>query len=225
MRYWIIVSDRVDALSMRERGIIFAATAFMLIASVNELLLAPLWEKQKVLSAQVVQKQEYIKEQQAQRQHLLQARNDDENSPLRQHFEELKQQLQGQSEHLDEQGARLTAPSMMAELLGRVLSQNERVQLVELKTLPVAPLNAKPSVDGAVMPVSANGGARQLFKHGVQISVRGSYIDLLRYTAALENMPARMFWGEASLSVEKYPDAVLKLTVYTLSLEQTWLAI
>jgi MSHA biogenesis protein MshJ len=34
-----------------------------------------------------------------------------------------------------------------------------------------------------------------------------------------------MFWGEVSLSVEKYPDAVMTLTVYTLSLDKTWLTV
>jgi MSHA biogenesis protein MshJ len=48
---------------------------------------------------------------------------------------------------------------------------------------------------------------------------------LLRYVTALEKMPAQMFWGEANLSVEKYPDAVFTLTVYTLSLDKTWLAV
>jgi MSHA biogenesis protein MshJ len=59
----------------------------------------------------------------------------------------------------------------------------------------------------------------------VSITVRGGYLDLLRYITALEKMPAQMFWGEVNLSVEKYPDAVFTLTVYTLSLDKTWLAV
>ena len=55
--------------------------------------------------------------------------------------------------------------------------------------------------------------------------MRGSYLDLLRYARALESLPTQMYWGEASLSVERYPDAVLTLTMYTLSLDQTWLTI
>ena len=33
------------------------------------------------------------------------------------------------------------------------------------------------------------------------------------------------FWGEASLTVEQYPDAVLTLTLYTLSLDKIWLQV
>jgi len=48
---------------------------------------------------------------------------------------------------------------------------------------------------------------------------------MLNYLAALEKMPAQMFWGEISFSVDKYPDAVLTLTLYTLSLDKTWLTV
>jgi MSHA biogenesis protein MshJ len=66
---------------------------------------------------------------------------------------------------------------------------------------------------------------KQIYKHGVRITVRGSYLDLLSYAAALEKLPEQMFWGEAKLSVEKYPDSLFTLTLYTLSLDKTWLKV
>jgi MSHA biogenesis protein MshJ len=222
-RYWILARDKVDALSLRERAIIFAAVAMMLVSLVSEVLLAPLHAKRKALSAQVVQQQEQTKALQAQLQNLLQARRDDEQSPLRQRLEQLRQQLREQADYLDERREHLVAPGRMAEVLGRVLQENRRVQLVELKTLPVGPLIEKPAAGAAVQPVAADG--RQIFRHGVQITVRGSYLDLLAYASALENLPTQMYWGDASLSVERYPDAVLTLTMYTLSLDQAWLTI
>lgn len=223
-RYWIIARDKVGALALRERAIIFAAVALVLVAMVSELLLAPLQAKQKKLSDQVVQQQEHAKELQAKLQSLLQAQRDDANSPLRVRLQQLRQQLQEQSDYLDERREHLVAPDSMAEMLGSVLRENHRVQLVELKTLPVSLLVEKPQAEEAVKPVAAD-KQRQIFKHGVQISVRGSYLDLLAYASALENLPTRMYWGDASLSVERHPDAVLTLTVYTLSLDQTWLTI
>ncbi len=219
--YWIMARHKVDALSLRERAIVFAAVAMMVVSLFSEVLLAPLQAKRKVLSAQVVQQQEQTKALQAQLQNLIQARRDDERSPLRQRLDQLRQQLQEQAEHLDERREHLVAPGKMAEVLGRVLHENRRVQLVELKTLPVSPLIEKP--ESAVQPAAA-GGSR-IFKHGVQITVRGGYLDLLAYANALEKLPTQMYWGDASLSVERYPDAVLTLTMYTLSLDQTWLTI
>lgn len=223
-RYWIIARDKVGALSLRERVIVFAAAAMVLVSLVSEVLLAPLHAKRKVLAAQVVQQQEQTKALQAQLQNLLQARRDDEKSPLRMRLEQLRQQLQEQADYLEERREHLVAPGKMTEVLGGVLRENRRVQLVELKTLPVGPLIEPPPAGAAAQPVAAD-GRRQIFRHGVQISVRGSYLDLLAYASALENLPTQMYWGEASLSVERYPDAVLTLTMYTLSLDQTWLTI
>jgi MSHA biogenesis protein MshJ len=220
-RYWILARDKVDALSLRERAIVFAAIAMMLVSLVSEVLLAPLHAKRKILSVQVVQQQEQTKALQAQLQNLLQAKRDDEHSPLRQRLEQLRQQLRDQADYLDERREHLVAPGRMAEVLGRVLHENRRVQLVELKTLPVGPLIEKPTA--AVQPAAADG--RQIFRHGVQITVRGSYLDLLAYANALEGLPTQMYWGDASLSVDRYPDAVLTLTMYTLSLDQIWLTI
>jgi len=241
-RYWERVRAAIDDMSLRERAMIFVAAAFAVISLMNVILLDPLLARQKMLSAQVVQQQEKMKELQAQMQSLLQAKRDDEHSPLRERLAQLKQQLHEQDGYLQSRRDRLVEPDKMADLLKRVLDKNGRLQLVELKTLPVSLLIEKPQAgDSAVQATAANspdgplrqaqgtqkqqGSQKQIFKHGVRITVRGGYLDLMRYVTALEKMPAQMFWGEASLSVEKYPDAVFTLTVYTLSLDKTWLAV
>lgn len=229
-RYWELVRGKIDGMSLRERAVIFLAAAFVVVASVNAALLNPLLAKQTVLSAQLVQKQEKMKELQAQLQAHSQARHDDQHSPLRIRLAQLKQQLQEQDGYLQSRSDRLVEPDKMAGLLEQVLNKNDKLQLVELKTLPASLLVEKPQ---AAMPQAADSPAgqkqpdlqKQVFKHGIQITVRGGYLDMLRYLAALEKMPAQMFWGEISLSVEKYPDAVLTLTLYTLSLDKTWLTV
>jgi len=197
-------------------------------------LLDPLLARQKMMSAQVVQQQEKMKELQVQMQNLLQARRDDEHSPLRDRLAQLSQQLQEQDSYLKSRRDRLVEPNKMADLLKQVLGKNGRLQLVELKTLPVSLLIEKPQAADIKSQATAahspdgksqTGSQQQIYKHGVSITVRGGYLDLMRYVTALEKMPAQMFWGEASLSVEKYPDAMFTLTVYTLSLDKTWLAV
>ena len=220
-RYWEFARNKIDGMSLRERATIFLAAAFVLVALVNAMLLDPLLAEQKALTAQVVQQQEKMKELQAQIQGVLQAKSDDERSPLRARLVQLKQQMQGQDGYLQSRHERLVEPDKMASLLEQVLSKNGKLQLVELKTLPASPLAEKKSSSGADLSV----GQKQIFKHGIQITVRGGYLDMLHYLAALEKMPAQMFWGEVSMGVEKYPDAVLTLTLYTLSLDKTWLTV
>lgn len=238
-RYWGLAHTRIDDLSLRERAMIFAAAAFVVIALMNALLLAPLSNKQKMLSAQMVQQQEKVKALQGHIQNLLQARQDAEHSPLHVRLAQLKQQLQEQDHYLQSHRDRLVEPDKMASLLEQVLNKNDKLQLVSLKTLPASPLLEKQPAGGSETNLAGTdlpgepkqpgsyqrGAQKQIFKHGVQITVRGSYMDMLRYVTALEKMPAQMFWGEASLSVKQHPDATLTLTLYTLSLGKIWLTI
>ncbi len=224
-RYWELARTRIDDMSLRERAMIFAAAGFVVISLINSILLDPLLAKQRILSAQVIQQQEKMKELQAAIQSLLQARRDDENSPLRMRSAQLKQQLHDLDGYLQNRRSRLVEPDKMAGLLKQVLSKNGGLQLVEMKTLPVSPLIEKSEAENGAGQSAAHDGQKQIFKHGVQISVRGGYLELLRYVSALERMPAQMFWGEVSLKVEQYPYSVLTLTLYTLSLDEIWLTV
>jgi MSHA biogenesis protein MshJ len=61
-----------------------------------------------------------------------------------------------------------------------------------------------------------------LYRHGVELSVEGSYADLLSYLQALEALPQQLLWGNLELKVEQYPRVVLTLRLYTLSLASAW---
>ncbi|MBI5889665.1 MAG: type II secretion system protein M [Nitrosomonadales bacterium] len=219
---------KVDGMSLRERVLIFFAAAFLLVSLINALFLEPLLDRQKKLSAQVVQQQEKMKEVQSQIANLLQAKQADANSPQRERIRVLRQQLDEGASYLKERRDKLVPPEKMAALLEQVLNKNGRLQLVALETLP-ASLLIEPAADAATAQaesaVEAIGSDKQIYKHGVQITVRGSYADLLQYLTALEGLRTQMFWGVAKMEVIKHPTVELTLTLYTLSLDKTWLQV
>lgn len=226
--YWEKLSSQIERLSLRERALIFAAAAFLLVSLVNSLLLDPLFARQKLLSAQTVQQQEKTKEIQAQVEGLLQAKRSNETSPLRQHLKQLRQQLAEGDAYIQGRKDRLVPPEKMAGLLEQVLNRNGRLQLVKLQTLPVTPFVEESDGSKGIVsppPQIPEAAGKQIFKHGVQITVRANYLDMLDYLVALEHLPSQMYWGVAQMTVIKYPMAELTLTVYTLSLDKTWLRI
>jgi MSHA biogenesis protein MshJ len=217
-QHWENLIKKVDGLSLRERALTFAAAAAILIALTKTLFLDPLLVEKNKKSTQLVQQQEKMKAVQAQIDASSQARKDIENSPLHQRVEQATQQLADGDVYLQGLSDRLVAPEKMAELLEQVLNKYGRLQLINMHTLPVAPLTMEKPGTTAVLD-------KQIFKHGVQMTVRGSYLDLLQYLTELEQLPTQMFWGKVDMKVEKYPEVVLTLTVYTLSLDKTWLKI
>jgi len=208
-------------MSLRERALVFAAVAFALVSIINTFLLDPLLAQQKRLSSQVVQQQEKMKELQSQLNALLQAKQADEHAPQRARIMQLKEQIAAGEAYLKEKRDRLVPPEKMAELLEKMLSKNKRLQLIELNTLPVSQfIETQDRGSPAEQP-----SKRQIYKHDVKLTVRSRYLDLMQYLTALEKLPTEMFWGMASMEVVKYPDAELTLTLYTLSLDKTWLQV
>ncbi len=218
-QYWVLACNKVDDMTLREQVILFFTAAFVVIAIFNMLLLNPLAVRKNALSAKLALQQGKINELQIQIGNITQAKRNEAHSPLRIHLEQLNGQLREQQAYLQKLANRLVEPKKMAALLEQVLAKNGKLQLISLKTLPVSLLVDK-DVEGKNVL-----GAQLLFKHGVQLVVRGSYADMLQYMEALEKLPTQLIWGMAALNVEKYPDAMLTLTLYTLSQEKTWLAL
>ncbi|HEU0187971.1 MAG TPA: type II secretion system protein GspM [Gallionellaceae bacterium] len=223
---WEKFSSKVGAMSLRERALVFVAAAFLLISLINTFLFDPLLLKQKNLSSQVVQQQEKMKEIQAQIEAIQQARGMQDQSPQRQQLGSLLQELAEGDAYLSSNREKLVPPEKMADLLRQVLEKNANLQLLSLQTLPVTPLleNENAATKSGVA-TTTSAAAAQIFKHGVVITVRGNYLDLLQYLAALERLPTQMFWGKAKMEVVQHPAAELTLTLYTLSLDKTWLQV
>lgn len=58
---------------------------------------------------------------------------------------------------------------------------------------------------------------KTIYKHGVEITVRGNYAQLVSYMEKLQKYPKRVFWSEAKVTTQSYPVSVLRIVIYTLS--------
>ena len=114
-----------------------------------------------------------------------------------------------------------------------LLKQGCRIIVVACNTASAAALKplraAFPDVpfvgmEPAVKPAAPTGSG-QIYRHGVEIAVSGSYLDLLAYLKDLEKLPNQLYWGKLELSAAAYPQVTLKLSVYTLSLNLAWLVV
>lgn len=232
---WQGLADRVDAMSLRERALIFLASAIVLIVLVNTMLIDPLLVRHKKLQLEITQAQDKTNAMQTQIQTLVKNWNVDPDTALRARLAQLREQSEQTGKTLEDIQSGLVPPQRMPALLEDILRHSRSLRVVALKTLPVKVLgepettaDGKTSGEGADKPAQAQKpvtSASIVYKHGVEITVEGSYLDLLRYLTEIESLPWRMFWGKADLDVEKHPKVTLTLRLYTLSLDKAWLAI
>lgn len=221
-QYWQRIALKIDALTQRERAIVFALAVALAIALLNAVLLDPQAAKRRQLSRQLTQNQAKMLEIQAELQQWARADAMDPDTANRTRLEELKRQSAQMHSTLQEMQKGIVPPDKMSDLLQSMLRQNGKLHLVSLKTLEAAGLTeslqpaAKDKTESKSLPDA-------VYKHGVELEIQGSYADLTSYLTSLEALPWQLYWGSARLKVEEYPKATLVLTVFTLSLDRKWL--
>ncbi|TCV85222.1 MSHA biogenesis protein MshJ [Sulfurirhabdus autotrophica] len=222
-QYWKTLVTKIDLLSLRERVMVFAMAAVVLVALLNTAVIDPLYAKQKLFSLQVNQDQAQMIAIQTEIQQKIQAHQFDPDMANQIRLKEVKLKATKMNADLMEMQKGLVSPDKMAALLEDILKRNGNLRLVSLKTLSASNLSESKAQEGqAVVNGSAGGAApvaqnnepkkpadSPVFKHGVEIVVQGSYLDLLNYMTELETMPWQLFWGKVNLNVIDYPKSVV----------------
>jgi MSHA biogenesis protein MshJ len=222
------LAARIDALSLRERVLLFAAIAAGTVFLVHFFALGPMFAKQGLLRTQIVQQQNNLEGIDNEIGEKVKAAQVDPDAPTRERIAAVRAQTDALATSLRAMQNGLVPPERMAPLVEAILRANGRLQLVSMRTLPVEPVSgaAKPQTAPASITAEAQSANKQgalLYRHGVEVSVRGNYLDMIAYMAALEAMPTQLFWGRAQLDAETWPASRLTLTLYTLSLDAKWM--
>lgn len=215
-------ADRVDAMSLRERVLVFLAVTVVLVFLADNAFFDPILRRQKANSQRTEQQQEEIRAMQAQLQAFAQARVGDGANAKRQRFEKRKVELAALDREIAASQRELVMPEQMAKMLSEIVKRNPNVELVSMRKLPAAGLGPAATPDAT--PGAAPEGS-VLYRHGIEIAVSGSYLNMLGYVTQLERLSAKIVWGNMDLQAGAYPKVTLKITLYTLSPEKTWLLI
>lgn len=219
---------RIDALTLRERGLLFAAAAAVIVFVGHTMVLGPIYRAQDLLRDQISQQRNNMIGLDGEITAKVQAYQVDPDAPARARLQAVQQETAALGDSLLAMEHGLVPPERMAPLLDTILRANGRLKLVSMRTLPAEGVGAPAGADKtapAAAPArdAAAKPADLLYRHGVEVTVRGNYLDMVDYMSAHEAMPTRLFWGRAQLDVEEYPASRLTLTLYTLSLDRKWM--
>ena len=238
---WIKLSTKLDAMTLRERAMVFVAVTAAILFLIFTMAVEPMLAKQKLLLAQIKQQQNQIAGIDLEITAKAQGFNLDPDAQERLRLQSARAEIDRISAGLLAVQKGLVAPEKIAPLLENLLSGHGKLRLMAMKTLPVSGMSesfaaSAPPVAGGTASVAAPAQPNQppppaaaqkprelLYRHGVEIVLQGSYLDMISYMAALEALPVQLFWGKASLDAQQYPNSRLTLTLYTLSLDQKWM--
>lgn len=226
----------LDGLSLRERILVLGATVLVLAWLGDTLLLAAQRAQLTQARAEAKAERSQLGAVNAGIAGIEQALKTDPDAAPRVRLQQLAAEMAAFGNGLQRLEASLVAPEAMAPLLERVLQRTPGVRVVGVQTLPVRGLPERASdrsgdtalaERAAGQPEGVPGAASEpaLYRHTIELTVRGSYLDLMRYLAHLERLPERVYFGQADLYATNLPDMELRLTVHTLGISRSWLAL
>lgn len=141
------------------------------------------------------------------------------NDPKNQKIKQLDKQLEQVRQTLTAKTINLVPPELMANVLKDIIASTKSLTLLSLAKQQSIELSEtsdstnKQEVDNAI----------KLYRHSLEIVLKGSYSSTYEFLRKLENMEKKVAFDSFEYSVDEYPNAEVKLTVSTLSLEKGWI--
>ena len=209
---WKALLARIDDMSLRERAMLFASISLVILLVAYAALLDPVLRKQKSLIDRVARDQNQINEIRGQIEQIVRAGDAKGRHPEQVAVEALQRQIAELDRSLAARQSGLIAPERLPALLRDILGRSKGVELESLRLLPGVPLKA-------------GTGETSLYRHGVELAVKGSYFELLQYLEELEKRSSVLLWGSVELQVDQYPDVRLRVVIHSLSRNASLLAI
>ena len=225
---WKQLSARFMAMPQRERFLLPGALCFAILMLGHLLLIEPTRKQHRLIQAQYSQESNELLVAQTQLK-ALNAKLANPDAELHAQLAELRTQTRSADDQFKQLQSSLVPAHEMSQWLASLLQAQRGLQLTGLRTLPVSSVadlvaaKAAPVAAAASSPAESNAPRDTwLYRHGVEVTLRGNYSDLHAYLKTLEQLPRRVYWGELKINAQDSPAVVMTLTVYTISLEKTW---
>jgi MSHA biogenesis protein MshJ len=220
---WRRLAERVDAMTLRERVLVFCAVMAAVAGPVYGLLIDPELSRSKALARDLSQRNAEMRGLEKQILLLAGARKQDPDKEKRDRLARLREDLARMNDRIAAEERKFTPADRMRSVVHEILARNRKVALVSLKTLPMSATSGSATIQGATASKPpASGGDRTVYRHGIEVTVTGSYLDVLAYLGDLEKLPSHLYWRSVELEAQ-YPAVVVKFSVYTLSLDPGWM--
>ena len=229
VRRLTLLGQRLDALSLRERGLIFAAGVTLAYIAWQTLFMDGLNKRTQLAEQQLSEARQHLAA-------LAEADSAASADPLNAAAARntaLRTRLTSLDAELRVAASGYVAPEKMIDMLREILAGQHGLKLVSLANLPVqslAQVNAP-----VAAPATAVTGVPTVevvlddkdpgpFLHPVEIVVEGNYGDVVAYLRALEALPWRIHWQQLELKAGDSGSRV-RIVIGALSLSRYWMSV
>ena len=202
---------KFNALSLRERMMIFAAIIVCFIGGLYQWVVEPfvITSMKQHEQLQTIKREQSLVELQIEQ--VLFAKQAEAKQKNNYEIIRLKEQLELLNNELAAPLTQFVDPSLMPSLLYQVLAQSIdlKVNVEYLKSLPSKLFYT----DSELQKESR----APIYQHTFEVKISGSYDDVYQYLRHLQALDASLYWHSLLYEAKKYPLANVTLQIYTLS--------
>lgn len=225
--HWTVLAHRLDSREPRERVLILLLSLALVWGlfdvfwlSDNEKRLQLIRATNTTQAAQVTDLTQRVQTYQG----ILRTKSD---QALQVKRDQLLSELAGHQQQLSTQARQMVSPAFVLELLPKMLPKTSSLELLSLKNLKPEPLGGAQNAGPVnVAPV----GEPVLWRHRVEVRMRGRYTDIVDYLVQLERLQSSLGWHQVLLTTDTSagtapaPYAIsATLVISSLSMEAQWL--
>lgn len=209
---------------IRERALILLTALVLVMVLVWELAVTPLQQRHQSLENRIqtltVSRDDLLAQQQTLNQQLA----TDPSRAMRDQLNARQQRLDRLNRQIADTTGQLIAPKAMVALLRDILAAQDSLELQALELQTPTPVFAP---EGSGEPSQEREASPEplLYAHDVELRIKGSYLDVLKYLERLEAMDERLGWIRLQYSAGDWPSGEAIIRVQTLSLDQAWLGV
>ncbi|PCJ49052.1 MAG: hypothetical protein COA74_07235 [Gammaproteobacteria bacterium] len=222
---WKKAGEKIAGLNQREKILVLLMGLILLPGIIDFFLLQPLRDSRAQYNKQMQSINLRLDSFNTQQNELLQDIKNDPAMELERRIEGIEKVLGATKEALVGYTDTLISPQKMATMLENMLHESAELKLVSLENLPVAPLfdketNKVPNQETNEEKLKDVFG---LYRHGIRLVFKGNYMKTKSYLLKLERLPWKFYWQHFDYQVEKHPNAMITLNIYTLSTSKWWI--
>ena len=208
---------KFNALSLRERGLVATGLLAIVIVCWDSMLMGPLKARESTLTQEMQAMQDSMT---ALSGSILGDAADPTSEALKQE-QAVQAGLDAVDEKLASAASGLIAPERMIEVINDVLGRQRGVRLISLRNKPVETLlnaSAEPKAEPAPLEQGP-------YVHPIELTIEGSYLDVLAYLKELEALPWRIYWKSLEMQTLEHPTNRVRIELRTLSMDKAWMGV
>ncbi len=222
---WLYLADRFNACQPRERVALFSALAALLVGGFVLFVFNPAYARYQAAKIAMQAAQAQLREVEAERLALLVAASQDPDAPKRSQIAAVEKDNAAMRQRMLQANEELVSAQEMTGILQQLMETRGGLAMVSMKTLQPEDMFGDPKAnDSRASLPDVNGVPMSLYRHGLELTVSGTYAELVTYLRVVEGLPRKVHVQDVAIHTNAYPVAEMKISLYTLSLERTWLS-